>query len=626
MHGAEQIMWAIASLLACWSLAVFLRVFDERRFFRKHPASPVPRVGAKWAWRVALAAFIAAIGTGWLAVWFARAVPSGRDTTIGIFHVAGGASALFAVSCGFMWIIGDRSRGRRRCGRCWYDMAAVPGRRCPECGHEPKAEQGLFRSRRARWQLASAIVLLAAGGAMLTLAARSTGPGLMQSTPTWLIVRAWRFVPDEWFHGEDGSMADRFEYMSHDPDTLAVGERLVGVLAQHRTARSKEEMWRAAGNLFFGMLNNSGHNEPMIDELDYSYPRETDLNALAASVLRDRIDALSVHIGDPNRAGDISGYWASYYTNAWIASRLVEEGRLPPSSGWRYEYWGHPDAEQIVRAEVLRTADATLPEGFHTLIQHPRPSVRDEYLALMMTMGQYGTVVSNAETLLTSDTDIGYWMARSDLLLAVHAATDVERAALFDMLIGWVESGTSDQAKSAVRFAHQLMRRGEILDLPNDPNLDRVREAMLGVATDTTDPRVDGFNNPIRGWFIDALFDWKFPGEIAFPIARDWLLEDSEEHWLSLYWYEDPSYDQSAWIEHLAPLADHPAPSLRYLCAVTAPMHAESLDNERIDRILDKLSYDYDERVNGMAWDRKTERNEARLARDPEQAEEPAAN
>lgn len=28
----------------------------------------------------------------------------------------------------------DRSRGRRRCPRCWYDMAGVPGLQCPECG------------------------------------------------------------------------------------------------------------------------------------------------------------------------------------------------------------------------------------------------------------------------------------------------------------------------------------------------------------------------------------------------------------------------------------------------------------------------------------------------------------
>src|SRR5262249_34831615 len=57
----------------------------------------------------------------------------------------------------------DRSRGRRRCPRCWYDMMGVPGRRCPECGREARAEARLYRTRR-RWRLVSlALVVMTAG-------------------------------------------------------------------------------------------------------------------------------------------------------------------------------------------------------------------------------------------------------------------------------------------------------------------------------------------------------------------------------------------------------------------------------------------------------------------------------
>jgi len=48
----------------------------------------------------------------------------------------------------------DRARGRRRCPKCWYDMAGTPGLRCSECGFEARREKRLFRTRR-RWRVAA---------------------------------------------------------------------------------------------------------------------------------------------------------------------------------------------------------------------------------------------------------------------------------------------------------------------------------------------------------------------------------------------------------------------------------------------------------------------------------------
>lgn len=43
----------------------------------------------------------------------------------------------------------DRSRGCKRCPKCWYDMRGSPTLLCPECGHEAKTEQMLLHTRRA---------------------------------------------------------------------------------------------------------------------------------------------------------------------------------------------------------------------------------------------------------------------------------------------------------------------------------------------------------------------------------------------------------------------------------------------------------------------------------------------
>ncbi len=49
---------------------------------------------------------------------------------------------------------------RRRCSKCWYDMAGVQGLRCPECGREAKRGSRLLKSRRRRVLAAMACVLI----------------------------------------------------------------------------------------------------------------------------------------------------------------------------------------------------------------------------------------------------------------------------------------------------------------------------------------------------------------------------------------------------------------------------------------------------------------------------------
>lgn len=83
-------------------------------------------------------------------------------------------------------LLKDRSRGRRRCPRCWYDMGGVPGLTCPECGRPAKAERRLFRTRR-RWRRAAvAIVVVLAGWA--TTAIPELRQGWERLVPTTALV------------------------------------------------------------------------------------------------------------------------------------------------------------------------------------------------------------------------------------------------------------------------------------------------------------------------------------------------------------------------------------------------------------------------------------------------------
>ena len=52
----------------------------------------------------------------------------------------------------------DRSRGRRRCPRCWHDLGYTPGMTCGECGFFAQNEDDLARTRR-RWGHAALAIL-----------------------------------------------------------------------------------------------------------------------------------------------------------------------------------------------------------------------------------------------------------------------------------------------------------------------------------------------------------------------------------------------------------------------------------------------------------------------------------
>ena len=102
------------------------------------------------------------------------------------FWLGAGVAAAIALWVFWRALLADKARGRRRCPKCWYDLAGVPGLRCPECGKEAGREKHLSRTRR-RWRMALGACVLLGVAAGLGLTPRVVEKG-WDAIPIWALV------------------------------------------------------------------------------------------------------------------------------------------------------------------------------------------------------------------------------------------------------------------------------------------------------------------------------------------------------------------------------------------------------------------------------------------------------
>src|SRR5262249_38720196 len=89
----------------------------------------------------------------------------------------------------------DSGRGKRRCPRCWYDMAGLDGLTCPECGRAARSERSLGRTRR-RWRRAAAGLLVLCLGLAALATPWAVRHATVQTAPTTALLAAITLAGD----------------------------------------------------------------------------------------------------------------------------------------------------------------------------------------------------------------------------------------------------------------------------------------------------------------------------------------------------------------------------------------------------------------------------------------------
>ena len=193
-------LWIICSMLACWAFSLIVRWWSDARARKLDRLNAQYSPGSRWlAGTLVCICVLGSVLAGYSAAWISARPNIGgvRLTPLGAIGIG---MMMFACLLIVWGAIGDRSRGRMRCPRCWYDMRDSNGLPCPECGKEVQLEKHFYRTRRPRWAFVVALLFLVFGGIGIGFNAKLRNHGMAGFVPSRLLISHWERLPANWIH------------------------------------------------------------------------------------------------------------------------------------------------------------------------------------------------------------------------------------------------------------------------------------------------------------------------------------------------------------------------------------------------------------------------------------------
>lgn len=375
------ILFIISTILACWVFSFVVRLASEivaRR--RKRLKSERSRRAIVYALIAMALGSFGSIMSAWFAIDIAVRMDEELERGGVVIAISFGLFA-FALMLGIWASIGDRSRGRLRCPRCWYDMEGIDTPQCPECGKAIKSERHLRKARRMKWPIA--LILFFIGVAWYGAASAKhvdQSDDYFALVPTWALMLGWKHLPEDWIIYDNSPYEATLDVRLYEnwwgyddedqPWVSDAGVRRFGRRISKDLLRSPDARFDFRRVELINMIGDRLTLEEFYDDANEEYHAEwlgtpIDVDELYRLSAMDLLQAVVVEepTHDQLRLLELSAdsFWGLRTTygiaNDWFRNRAlygsgIDESELENIEG-RWERWERRDelAEELVRVQ-----------------------------------------------------------------------------------------------------------------------------------------------------------------------------------------------------------------------------------------------------------------------------------
>jgi len=623
--------------MACWGFSLFVRLVSETIARRRKRLAAKYSKRAGWiALGMMAACWVVSGVCGYIAVDLAEQFSwsGGRGSGVNSATVIGWTAGLFGVFLVIWWVVGDRARGRVRCPWCWYDMSDATRLQCPECGKTAKSAAMFGKTRRARWVVAVAMVLMGGGWYGVV-----TGPRIAETkewlaaVPTWVLMAGWEVWPEEWIYYYQSARNGKKIYRSRlsaridhqwvsDARILRFSRRLYEPMMS-----SKEARWDP---MRLDLLNSYG-NVMMMRGGAFRYPPEWievpgDPDRLIFLAAMDLIEALNAP--DQN-------------TEATLRVTQSTSSTTPFSMA---QYWMHRIAREQVQGDSLNSVDSEVVEAIKSTriagaLSGLSEMVAVEELARALVANASGSVLNSmsiiaealegTERFITNDEAFDTLMSlnldpvliepgqrHSMLAFLTRDLPHDQVDRVFDRYSQWIRSddpGVRKFGLLALR-SFQLNRLlddstghgpyDELIEMIQRTALEDTRKIELGIQGRTS----------IQHFALMVLVNHDTNGALVYPLLSEFIrTTNAEPPSTNRYAYyrsgREDQRDLGLWIEWFGWIVDSPSFEDRYWLAKNLPNKTGTVHDDQLNELGRRLALDENVSVAKMAIGKLKQRN-----------------
>ncbi|MHA7813769.1 MAG: hypothetical protein ACX94C_10300 [Phycisphaerales bacterium] len=618
-------LWVISSMLACWAFSLIVRWFSDARARRVDRLKRQYTPRSRW---IAAGLILLCIAGSLLAgagATHISSMPGTQNLRLTSLGAIGLGMILFACLLAVWGATGDRSRGRMRCPRCWYDMQASEGLPCPECGHEAGSREHYFRTRRPRWAFVIAMVFLMTGSIGLGFNAKLRDQGWVGFIPTRVFLANWERFPESWVH--DVGTGSDYKDLTHqlrsgeiaDADRRAFVESLIDEMIEDPFKRWEE---RRMSLVHACMRQEAGKNydyERKTRRASVWLPEEKRLERLYRACIEDLLgyaqrESNPIH---EEIAIDIMHSLSMWQGNTHQTTRdwlLMHQEEM---HGPWHSAWNAFSPEQV---DYLRGLLGDLPDRFlqtksDSFYTDREQMLTHEMLGIEMETGVLRERVPGFMELYESDQTAEREHLPNKISAGISTMPEHDRDAAIAVILRWLADGDPELRKAALSIISTVY----MIDHRPDGDPISARADMLISAIRThalTDDRPASERYPddtISDRALRTIGAIDHDGTKYFPLLRDAILDpdtrDRVTQSTNFNTFRSSEARIANWIEIFEPLTTHPDPDVRLWLAHQVPRRTGSESDERFNAMIRTLSNDADPEVRDRAMVRMMDRN-----------------